>query len=105
VTKVSTEMTDRPRLLSTAEEDGSESSRLESLQKREEEVMTKVQFLKKKQHDLDARQRDLDKRAEDLEGIINQLIKIFIVPLQDPYSEVLPTQAKRKRTVSRRWWI
>ena len=26
------------------------------------------------------------------------------IPLQEPYSEALPTQAKRKRTVLRRWW-
>src|SRR6218665_3847298 len=30
---------------------------------------------------------------------INQSIKIYIMPLQDTYSEALPTQAKRKRTV------
>ena len=35
---------------------------------------------------------------------INQSIKIYIAPLQDTYSEALPTQAKRKRTVFRRWW-
>jgi len=35
---------------------------------------------------------------------INQSIKIYIVPLQDPYSEALPTQAKWKKTVLRRWW-
>src|SRR6218665_98105 len=35
---------------------------------------------------------------------INQLIKIYIVPLQDTYSEALPTQAKWKRTVFSRWW-
>jgi len=35
---------------------------------------------------------------------INQSIKIYIAPIQDPYSEALPTQAKRKRTVLRRWW-
>ena len=35
---------------------------------------------------------------------INQLIKIYIAPLEDPYSEALPTQAKRKRTVLRMWW-
>src|SRR6218665_3038347 len=34
----------------------------------------------------------------------NQSIKIYIAPLQDPYSEALQTQAKRKRTVLRRWW-
>ena len=33
-----------------------------------------------------------------------QSIKIYIAPLQDPYSEALPTQAKQKRTVLRRWW-
>jgi len=33
---------------------------------------------------------------------INYSIKIYITPFQDPYSEVLPTQAKRKRTVLRR---
>jgi len=33
----------------------------------------------------------------------NRLIKIYIAPLQDPYSEALPIQAKRKRTVLRRW--
>jgi len=32
-----------------------------------------------------------------------QSIKIYIAPLQDPYSEVLPNQAKWKRTVLRRW--
>jgi len=33
--------------------------------------------------------------------LINQSIKIYVAPLldQDPYSEVLPTQAKRKSTV------
>ena len=36
--------------------------------------------------------------------LINQSIKIYIAPLQDPYSEVLLTQAKRKRTVLSRWW-
>jgi len=35
---------------------------------------------------------------------INQSVKIYIVPLQDTYSEALPTMAKRKRTVLRRWW-
>src|SRR6218665_4228116 len=35
---------------------------------------------------------------------INQSIKIYIAPLQDTYSEALLTQAKRKRTVLRRWW-
>ena len=35
---------------------------------------------------------------------LNQSIKIYIAPLQDTYSEALPTQAKRKRTVFRRWW-
>src|SRR6218665_1825824 len=35
---------------------------------------------------------------------INQSIKIYIAPLQDTYSEALPTQAKRKRIVFRRWW-
>src|SRR6218665_3249188 len=35
---------------------------------------------------------------------INQSVKIYIVPLQDTYSEALPTKAKRKRTVFRRWW-
>jgi len=29
--------------------------------------------------------------------LINQSIKIDIAPLQDPYSEALPTQAKRNR--------
>ena len=33
-----------------------------------------------------------------------QSIKIYIAPLQDPYLEALPTQAKRKRTVFSRWW-
>ena len=37
-------------------------------------------------------------------GPINQSVKIYIVPLQDTYSEVLPTQAKWKRTVLSRWW-
>ena len=32
----------------------------------------------------------------------NQSIKIYIAPLQDPYSEVLPTQAKQKRIEKRR---
>ena len=36
--------------------------------------------------------------------LINQSIKIYIAPLQDPYSEALLTQAKQKRTVLRRWW-
>jgi len=31
-------------------------------------------------------------------------IKIYIAPLKDPYSEALPTQAKWKKTVLRRWW-
>jgi len=31
-------------------------------------------------------------------------LKIYIAPFQDPYSEVLPTQAKQKRIVFRRWW-
>jgi len=31
-------------------------------------------------------------------------MKIYIAPLKDPYSEALPTQAKRKRTVFRSWW-
>ena len=35
---------------------------------------------------------------------INQSIKIYIAPLQDTYSEALPTQANRKKTVFRRWW-
>jgi len=35
---------------------------------------------------------------------VNQSIKIYIASLQDSYSEALPTQAKRKRTVFRRWW-
>jgi len=42
-----------------------------------------------------------------LKGLLfyfNQLIKIYIAPLQGPYSEALPTQAKRERTVLRRWW-
>jgi len=30
---------------------------------------------------------------------INQSIKIYIAPLQDPYSDALPAQVKRKRTV------
>ena len=34
---------------------------------------------------------------------INRAIKIYIASLQDPYSEALPTQAKRKITVLR-WW-
>jgi len=34
----------------------------------------------------------------------NLSIKIYIAPLQDPYSEALPTQAKRISTVLRRWW-
>jgi len=42
--------------------------------------------------------------VEDVHVSINQLIKIYIAPLQDSYSEALPTQAKRKRTVMRRWW-
>src|SRR6218665_197354 len=32
---------------------------------------------------------------------INQSIRMYIAPLQDPYSEVLPTLDKRKRTVFR----
>jgi len=36
--------------------------------------------------------------------IFIQSIKIYIAPLQGPYSEALPTQAKRKRTVLGRWW-
>ena len=35
---------------------------------------------------------------------LNQSIKIYIAPLQDAYSEALPTQAKQKRTVLRRQW-
>jgi len=35
---------------------------------------------------------------------IKQSIKIYIAPLQDPYSKVLQIQAKRKRTLLRRWW-
>jgi len=38
---------------------------------------------------------------------INQSVKFYIAlqaPLQDTYSEALPIQAKRKRTVLRRWW-
>jgi len=35
--------------------------------------------------------------------VINQSIKIYIVPLQEG-SEALPTQAKRNSTVLRRWW-
>ena len=35
---------------------------------------------------------------------ISQSIKIYIAPPQDPYSEALTTQAKRKRAVLRRWW-
>jgi len=34
----------------------------------------------------------------------NQSIKIYIAPLQDPYPEAQPTQAKWKRPVLRRWW-
>ena len=30
------------------------------------------------------------------EGTINQSIKIYIAPIQDTYSEALPTQGKRK---------
>ena len=40
----------------------------------------------------------------DQGGSINQSIKNYIEPLQDTYAEALPTQAKRKRTVFRRWW-
>ena len=36
---------------------------------------------------------------------INQSIKIYIVPFQDQFSEVLSTQTKWKRTVLRKWWI
>ena len=35
---------------------------------------------------------------------IYQSVKTYIAPLQDTYLETLPTQAKRKRTVLRRWW-
>jgi len=35
---------------------------------------------------------------------VNQSIKIYIAALKDPYSEALPIQAKRNRTVLRRWW-
>ena len=35
---------------------------------------------------------------------INQSVKTYIAPLQDTYSEALPNQSKRKRTVLRRWW-
>ena len=31
-------------------------------------------------------------------------MNMYIAPLQDPYSEALPTQAKWKRTVFRSWW-
>ena len=37
--------------------------------------------------------------------LVNQSIKIDIAPLPDPYSEVLPTQAKRKRTVFHIGWV
>ena len=37
--------------------------------------------------------------------LISQSVnKICIAPIPDPYSEALPTQAKRKRTVFSRWW-
>ena len=35
---------------------------------------------------------------------INQSVQNVYSALQDIYSEALPTQAKRKRTVLRRWW-
>jgi len=35
---------------------------------------------------------------------INQSIKIYLAPLQDPYLEALLSQTKQKRTVLRRWW-
>ena len=35
-------------------------------------------------------------KAEEVQFNINQSIKIYIAPLQDLYSEALPTQAKRK---------
>ena len=35
--------------------------------------------------------------SEGLPQSIYQSIKIYIVPLQDPYSEALPTHAKGKR--------
>ena len=35
---------------------------------------------------------------------INQSIKNYIAPFQDPHSEVLPTQAKWKRTVFKSYW-
>ena len=31
----------------------------------------------------------------------NQSIKVYKAPLQDPYSEVLPTQTKRKRSLEK----
>ena len=42
--------------------------------------------------------------SNPLSACLNQSINIYIAPLQDTYSEALPTQAKRKRTVFRRWW-
>src|SRR6218665_1852187 len=34
---------------------------------------------------------------------INQSVKMYVAPLQKPCSEALPTQAKQKRTVLRKW--
>src|SRR6218665_4221608 len=34
---------------------------------------------------------------------INQSVKTYVMSLQNPYSEALPTQAKQKRTVLRKW--
>ena len=44
------------------------------------------------------------KQLRTFSCFINQSVKIYIAPIQDTYSEALPTQAKRKLTVWRRWW-
>jgi len=46
----------------------------------------------------------IDLTNDNFNQSINQSIKNYIVPLQDPYSEVLPIQAKQKRIVLRRLW-
>ena len=50
-------------------------------------------------HDKFARGVMTSRNAATLNQSINQSIKIYIAPLQDTYSEALPTQAKRKRSL------
>ena len=42
-------------------------------------------------------------RYSSVTEYLYQSIKIYIAPIQDPYSEAFLTQAKRKSTVLRRW--